>query len=84
MMFKKKDKIVDDGRVIAKMNVDGMPWYSKNVSSQTESTEEPIELTKKEKRAMIRGVLAAALTVGLVFIAVFAIFILFCLKVWLV
>lgn len=84
MMFKKKDKIVDDGRVIAKMNVDGMPWYSKNVPSQTESTEEPIELTKKEKRAMIRGVLAAALTVGLVFIAVFAIFILFCLKVWLV
>ena len=28
MKKRNKEKFVDDGRVIANMNVDGMPWYS--------------------------------------------------------
>ncbi len=70
----------DDGRVIAPMNVEGMPWYvdksSRNSISQGE------QLSPKQERMYRHAVVKAALCVGLVFIAVFAIFILFCLWLW--
>lgn len=84
---KKKEAFVDDGRVIANMNVEGMPWYSgvPETSAQQnngKNEEHPIELTGREKAAMTRGVMAAALLVAAVFIGVFALFILFCVFVW--
>lgn len=83
---KKKESFVDDGRVIANMNVEGMPWYrgvpETSAQQKNEKKEQPIELTGREKAAMMRGVMAAALLVAVVFIGVFALFILFCVFVW--
>ncbi len=90
MKKKKREPFVDDGRVIANMNVEGMPWY-KGVpdTSDTSTAKEqipieqiPIELTAKEKRAMMRGVMSAAFLVTFIFVAVFALFIGFCVFVW--
>ena len=92
--MKKRNKKVyddDDGRVISPMNVDGMPWNrgamterpnkENNQNSESQSDNE-IELTAKEKRAMMGGVFAAAFLVAGVFILAGFLFILFCLNVW--
>ena len=87
-MKKKKPEFVDDGRTIANMNVDGMPWYNPAGSETSESTESSgivrveDDLTLKEKAAMTKGVLLAGLLVGGVFALGFTIFILFCVFVW--
>ena len=54
----KKEKFVDDGRVIAPMNVPGMPWYDERAAKaskgeQTENTNQVIykNLSKEEKKA---------------------------------
>lgn len=91
---KKKEYDDDDGRTIANMNVDGMPWYrnterapqtpdeqGENGQNSGHSTEK-ITLSKKEGRAMMRGVLLAAFVAGAVFFGVIALFILFCIYVW--
>ena len=85
MKRKKKEPFVDDGRVIANMNVEGMPWYQEvpHTNSQKDGNEPPLEITRKEKAALMRGVLGAALFVAFIFIAVFGLFILFCVFVWL-
>ena len=79
---KKKAPFVDDGRVVANMNVEGMPWYGgvpeTTAQQKNEKSEQPIELTGREKAAMM----AAALLVAVVFVGVFALFILFCVYVW--
>lgn len=84
MKRKKKEPFVDDGRVIANMNVEGMPWHQDipSTDSQKEGSEPLLELTRKEKAALMRGVLGAALLVALIFIAAFGLFILFCVFVW--
>lgn len=47
---------VDDGRVIADMNVDGLPWYRKNGQDpKKRRKDDPDRPTKKETRAMIRA-----------------------------
>lgn len=75
----------DDGRTVANMNVDGMPWYideAKRHREQEAGAEESEPPTGAEKRAMLRGVLGATLLVGSVFALAFLAFILFCVFVW--
>ena len=81
---KEKVRYYDDGRTIADMNVEGMPWYS-GEKSKTENKRENdfTDLTFKEKRAMMRGILGAALLIAALFLLVFFLFILFCSYVWL-
>ncbi len=82
---KKRQKFEDDGRTIANMNVEGMPWYTPGTSQMPKSSEnkgDSIKLNRKEKSAMMRGVLGAALLVALIFVLVFTLFILFCVFVW--
>lgn len=62
MSGKKKKKSgaespIDDGRVIADMNVDGLPWYRKNdrQDKKKRRKDDPDRPTKKETRAMIRA-----------------------------
>lgn len=76
----------DDGRVIAPMNVDGMPWYIENGMErrEQESGGGPHQMTKEEQRAFTWGVVKAGLLVVGVFAAAGFLFILFCLKVWFV
>jgi len=86
-----KVKEIDDGRVIAPMNVDGMPWYSKTrvipavesgVESVTESAAVPVVMTRRESLAFAFGVIKAALLVSLAFIGGLYLFILFCVNIW--
>ncbi len=80
---KRQDDEFDDGRTIADMNVDGMPWYiGKSKAGGSQESPERIDLTKKEGRAFLRGVILAALLAGGVFFVVFVAFILFCIYVW--
>ncbi len=91
-MKKRKKKVYDDddGRVIAPMNVDGMPWNHESPVSQSENGEFPqkktgedeLPLTPGEKRAMMGGVFAAALLVAGIFVLAALLFILFCIFVW--
>ena len=86
----------DDGRRIADMNVEGMPWYDGgtkhlfrnnrkpgSVGADSEGQGTPPEpLTKKETRSLIWNALLAALLIGGIFAAAFALLILFCVFVW--
>ena len=93
MACRKKTYDDDDGRTIANMNVDGMPWYQAPAREKPESTgpgdggssekKEPLELTKEESRAMYWGMIKAALLIGGIFIVAALLFILFCIFVWL-
>ncbi len=78
-----KTKFEDDGRTIANMNVEGMPWYNPSKDMPKSSTSQNFgDLSAKEKKAMMRGILAAALLVGAIFLGGAFLFILFCTKVW--
>ncbi len=92
----KKEKFEDDGRQIANMNIEGMPWYDKERAMReqmgsdipqeikTEKRKSPIdELTRKERWVLYRSVMAACLVIGLIFVGTAFLFILFCVYVWL-
>ena len=88
-MTRKKPELPewDDGRTIANMNVEGMPWYSphKRLSRaerrEARKDQEPV-LTKQEARYYTWGALKAALAVTLVLCGGIVLFVLFCLHVW--
>ena len=87
-MTRKKPELPewDDGRTIADMNVDGMPWYSpkKRIpgKDQKEAADREEVLTKEESRYYTWGALKAALMVVGVLCAGLVLFILFCQYVW--
>ena len=90
-MKKDKIKFEDDGRTIANMNVEGMPWYKAPSRSETEdaaqdgksgSKDGPEQLSPEGRRAMTGGILAASLLVGSIYAVVIFLFILFCIFVW--
>ncbi|MBO7405988.1 MAG: hypothetical protein J6V14_00035 [Clostridia bacterium] len=77
----------DDGRVIASMNVDGMPWHNPVANPAApenveENREKLGELDKKQTLFLVLGVVGAALAVAAVFVVVYFLFILFCRYVW--
>ena len=98
-MGKKAEKAIpgDDGRVIAPMNVEGMPWHVRERGrggltpgasdgapdrASGGAAPEPAMLTRREQAAFTWGVLKAALLTALVFIGGLLAFILFCTEVW--
>ena len=84
-MKKQKTYDDDDGRTIANMNVEGMPWYDKKteeIKKMNASKSELPELDREGKSALMWGVIAAALLIGLVFAGVIFLFLLFCVNVW--
>ena len=76
----------DDGRTIADMNVEGMPWYSpkKNVPQEESKAQEGRGeiLTRQESRYYTWGALKAALLVVGVMCIGLVLFVLFCLHIW--
>ena len=73
----------DDGRTIANMNVDGMPWYRPwkrespdGMAPQTSSAGG--KKRREESRAVTWGVLKAALLVASIYGGVILLFLLFC------
>lgn len=79
---KQRTEFVDDGRTIANMNVEGMPWYSPQKEKKISSVGEELFLSKKEERAMLGGVMKASLMIAGIFGLVFFIFILICVLLW--
>ena len=71
----------DDGRTIVNMNVEGMPWYSRQ-KERPSPPQGDWELTDEQKRAYKWAAVKAALAVALIFGATFAVFIAFCDFVW--
>lgn len=82
-MKKAKSTEQDDGRVLAKMNVDGMPWYSPAPagSAQDSKTLDPPGF--RETLSIIFGSLGAALLVAAAFGGAGFLILLFCRYVWL-
>ena len=71
----------DDEIVVAKMNVDGMPWYTPTSDTENHAGEgEPP--SRRETLRMMGGALKAALLVGAVFAGGLLLFLLFCVYVW--
>lgn len=84
MSKRKRQYDDDDGRVIANMDVDGMPWTrpglfrGRKQEKKPEDDRPPLELTREEKWALYSGAMKAGLLICLIFIGFFALFILFC------
>ena len=79
----------DDGRTIADMSgTIKTPWYLSfsalnRRKPKTEAVSyQPVEMTKEESRRFMLSAVLAGLTVGLVFIGAFFLFILFAVYVW--
>lgn len=81
----------DDGRVIADMNVEGMPWHDRSVrrekraerrAERSESVRQGVRLTRSEARRYTFYAVLAGLTVALIFSAVWILLTLFMTQVW--
>ena len=69
--MKKKDKAQDfhdDGHTVADMNVEGLPWYRKDKEKQNHKALTQLDVTKAERRAMIKAAYKAYLPMLLVLI----------------
>ncbi len=73
----------DDGRTIADMNVDGMPWYTKGrgFGAPPEDDGRP-PMAKEDRRAYVWAAVKAGLLVAAVFGIAYLLFLLFCDFVW--
>jgi hypothetical protein len=82
----KKQYDDDDGRTIAHMNVDGMPWYAHGSVKSDRAGQDGCagreQLDARQSRAFVWGVLKATLLVTLVFVVGYFLFILFCTNIW--
>ena len=72
----------DDGRTIAPMNIEGMPWYKPEAPERRPDGTEPEPLTKEEARIYPLAAVKAGLTIVSVFGVAIYIFLLFCDKIW--
>lgn len=75
----------DDGRTIASMNVEGMPWYRPerpDLPPQDNSRTPGDGLTKRQMRMYTASALKAGLLVTLVMCAGLVAFVAFCVFVW--
>ena len=83
MARKKKQYDDDDGRVIANMNVEGMPWFLSDALKNNGKTDSDMsDLTKEESRELVKGAVKAGLLIAGVFVLAAFLFILFCLHIW--
>jgi hypothetical protein len=80
----------DDNRVIADMNIDGMPssMFRRKTFNESDIKKEKkeaveIEISKDERRAIVRGIATSYILFGVIFFGLLALFLLFYTKVWL-
>jgi hypothetical protein len=83
-MIKRKRKVYDDddGRVIAPMNVEGMPWYNPYKKSSGGDGAPKEKISWRETIRMIFRLYAAVIPIALAFIVGFAALIFFMVFVW--
>ena len=83
MARKRKQYEDDDGRVIANMNVDGMPWFlSDALKNKGKTGSDMSDLTKEESRELVKGAVKAGLLIAGIFVLAALLFILFCIYIW--
>ncbi len=80
--MEKKSKFEDDGRIVADMSFEGtqIERPGRNKPEPPESPNGPLD--RKQTISVIRGALLAGLLIGLVFVGVFLLFLLFATKIW--
>lgn len=80
--MKKKSKFEDDGRIVADMSFEGtnIERADRKEPASPEFENEPLD--RKQTISVIRGALLAGLLIGLVFVGVFLLFLLFATKIW--
>jgi len=88
----KKEFEDDDGRIVSDMTfLEKTTWYESFSALSNITKKEPkkqslheanIQLTKKETKSYVFSALLAGLSIALVFIGSFYLFILFCLNIW--
>ena len=82
-MKKRREYDDDDGRQIADMNVDGMPWYLRKSSPSSDSqNNEPVDLTREERFSLYGGILKAVLLISAAFVGVYFLVIFLLTKIW--
>jgi len=78
---KKKNDFVDDGSTIADMNVEGFRWYQSKKTRELRKNLVEVDLSPKERRAIVKGAFLAFLPVFLIivgsFIAAYLLFLYF-------
>ena len=79
----KKDEWQDDGKVIADMNVEGMPWYHRESPDKLPEGNPVSEMSDTEYRAYQFAALKAGLIIAGIFGLVFFLAIAFMDFVWL-
>ncbi|NLP16861.1 MAG: hypothetical protein GX379_07480 [Clostridiales bacterium] len=84
---KKENDFIDDGRVIANMNIDGMPRSiikrtAFDEFGKTKEKKESVKLSKQERRSILLGVMTSYILFAVIVFGAFALFILFCINVW--
>lgn len=86
----KNEDFEDDGRTIADMNLEGMPWYrGRNQQNNPETGQGTGRQSTQDQPSWrqlfsaMKGALAAGLLLGTVFVGAAFVFILFCVFVWL-
>ena len=76
----------DDGRTIADMNVEGMPWYHRSARQDAPVIPGPggyqQQMTDEEVRMYRWAAVRAGLILAFVFGGIFALFIAFCDFIW--
>ena len=89
MKKRPKNEFKDDGRTIANMNVDGMPWYDSSLPHDPTASppsgrekQPPVKLTKKERRALMRAAYGFALKIALFFVGCFFVAMLLLRLLW--
>ncbi|MDD4297473.1 MAG: hypothetical protein PHC69_11060 [Ruminiclostridium sp.] len=85
---KSKNNNFDDNRVIADMNIDGMPgsMFRRKTFNESEikkDKKEAVEISKDERRAIVRDIATSYILFGVIFFGLLALFLLFYTKVWL-
>lgn len=85
---KSKNNHFDDNRVIANMDIDGMPSSmlrrkTVNEPEFNKDKKETMDISKYERKAIMHGIATSYIIVGVVFFGLLALFLLFYTKVWL-
>jgi len=80
MSKKRRQYDDDDGRTIANMNVDGMPWYDGRSEGDNSPPRE--QLSVRQRASALLGVLAAVLLIAAVFGVVYFVAILLMTVIW--
>lgn len=72
----------EEDRVIADMNIEGMPWYVRSKPLYKDGIEPNQQLSKKELWQLTTNALLASLLVAMIFLVICFLFIMFCIHIW--